>query len=147
MGVATLAAESLVSVVLVGEQHRSGYDELAHLRLQHEARLVGTTSALYFWSEALDWPLVWDQDEETAIGAPDGTGPFITWGGRRSPRRWGRTACISMSRWSTTSIRVEAEVERLVSLGAIRLGPDPDDIGGVAMVDPDGNEFRVLRPR
>jgi hypothetical protein len=23
----------------------------------------------------------WDQDEETAIRAPDGTGPFITWGG------------------------------------------------------------------
>ena len=28
----------------------------------------------YFWSEALGWPLVWDQDEETAIRAPDGTG-------------------------------------------------------------------------
>ena len=33
-----------------------------------------------FWSAALGWPLVWDQDEETAVRAPDGTGPFITWG-------------------------------------------------------------------
>src|SRR5205085_116233 len=30
-----------------------------------------------FWSNALGWPLVWDQDEETAIRAPHGTGPFI----------------------------------------------------------------------
>jgi hypothetical protein len=40
----------------------------------------GSRAAGYFWSAALRWPLVWDQDEETAIRAPDGTGPFITWG-------------------------------------------------------------------
>ena len=34
----------------------------------------------YFWSEALGWPLVWDQDQETAIRSPHG-GPKITWGG------------------------------------------------------------------
>ena len=27
----------------------------------------GTQEVGYFWSEALGWPLVWDQDEETAI--------------------------------------------------------------------------------
>ena len=36
-----------------------------------------------FWSAALGWPLVWDQDGETAVRAPDGTGPFITWGSAR----------------------------------------------------------------
>ena len=41
----------------------------------------GTKETGYFWSEALAWPLVWDQDEETAIRAPDGTGPLITWSG------------------------------------------------------------------
>ena len=41
----------------------------------------GTREVGYFWSAALGWPLVWDQDEETAIQAPDGTGPKITWGG------------------------------------------------------------------
>jgi hypothetical protein len=35
------------------------------------------------------------------------------------------------------------EVERLVSLGATRLG---DADGPVEMTDPDGNEFRVLPP-
>ena len=41
----------------------------------------GTKETGYFSSEALGWPLVWNQDEETAIRAPDGTGPLITWSG------------------------------------------------------------------
>ncbi len=50
-----------------------------------------------FWSEVLGWPLVRDQDEETAIRARD-SGPFITWGGvRRCHRRPRRTGSISTS--------------------------------------------------
>jgi len=41
----------------------------------------GTRKVGQFWSEALGWPLVWDQDEETAIRAPDGTGPIVQWSG------------------------------------------------------------------
>lgn len=33
-----------------------------------------------FWSEALGWPLVWDQDTETAVQSPRG-GSKISWGG------------------------------------------------------------------
>ena len=40
----------------------------------------GSQAVGYFWSAALGWPLVWDQDEETAIRSPHG-GPKITWGG------------------------------------------------------------------
>ena len=40
----------------------------------------GTRNVGLFWSEALDWPLVWDQDEETAIQSPEG-GPKVAWGG------------------------------------------------------------------
>src|SRR6185503_18441225 len=40
----------------------------------------GSQEVGYFWSAALDWPLVWDQDQETAIRSPHG-GPKITWGG------------------------------------------------------------------
>ncbi|MBV9253540.1 MAG: VOC family protein, partial [Actinobacteria bacterium] len=46
----------------------------------------GSPAVGYFWSEALGWPLLWDQDEETAIRAPDGTGPFITWGPPVAPK-------------------------------------------------------------
>ncbi len=40
----------------------------------------GSQAVGYFWSKALGWPLVWDQDEETAIRSAHG-GPKITWGG------------------------------------------------------------------
>ena len=40
----------------------------------------GSQEVGYFWSKALDWPLVWDQDQETAIQSPRG-GSKITWGG------------------------------------------------------------------
>jgi predicted enzyme related to lactoylglutathione lyase len=41
----------------------------------------GTRRVGLFWSEVLGWPLVWDQNEETAIRSPDGTGPIIQWSG------------------------------------------------------------------
>ena len=46
----------------------------------------GSQEVGYFWSEALGWPLVWDQDQETAIRSPHG-GPKITWGASRRSRR------------------------------------------------------------
>ena len=39
----------------------------------------GSQEVGYFWSQALGWPLVWDQDQETAIRSPHG-GPKITLG-------------------------------------------------------------------
>ena len=44
----------------------------------------GSQAVGYFWSKALDWPLVWDQDQETAIRSPLG-GPKISWGGPPLP--------------------------------------------------------------
>jgi hypothetical protein len=102
----------------------------------------GTPQVGYFWSAALRWPLVWDQDEETAIRAPDGTGPLITWGPPVAPK-------IGRNRLSleivADDIDQEAEVDRLVSLGATLIDVDRGTDDWVAMADPDDNEFRVLR--
>ena len=38
----------------------------------------GSQEVGYFWSEALGWPLVWDQDQETAIQSPSGGSKIIT---------------------------------------------------------------------
>jgi catechol 2,3-dioxygenase-like lactoylglutathione lyase family enzyme len=127
----------------------------------------GSRAAGCFWSEALGWPLVWDQNEETAIRAPDGTGPFITLGPPVPPKT------------ARTRLHLDiapdhgdqgAEVDRLVSLGATRIDigqgdadrvvmadPErsdpvgrPSHSGGrsrVALRDPDGNEFCVLDRR
>lgn len=103
----------------------------------------GSEAVGRFWSAALDWPLVWDQDEETAIQSPDG-GSKITWGGppvREKTRR---------NRWHfdlapPAGGDQAAEVERLIGLGAVRVAGGDSD--AVAMVDPDDNEFCVLSPR
>lgn len=98
-----------------------------------------------FWSNALGWPLVWDQDEETAIRSPDGTGPFITWGGGPDFPKAGKNRLYLEVAPSDHGDR-DAEVDRLIALGAARLdnGQGP---GWVGLSDPDGNEFCVSSSR
>ncbi len=102
----------------------------------------------HFWSRALGWPLVWDQDEETAIQSPMG-GPKMSWGGPPVTPKTGR------NRWHlhvapADGEDLQAEVDRLVSLGATRLDAGTDEEGQgverVAMADPGGNEFCVVAP-
>jgi catechol 2,3-dioxygenase-like lactoylglutathione lyase family enzyme len=101
----------------------------------------GSQAVGYFWSKALDWSLVWDQDEETAIQSPRG-GSKIAWGGPPVAPKDGKNRLHFDL--VTTGDRV-AEVERLVSLGArrIHIGQHDDQI---VLADPDDNEFCV-RPR
>ncbi|MGH9275183.1 MAG: VOC family protein, partial [Acidimicrobiales bacterium] len=102
----------------------------------------GSQEVGYFWSAALGWPLVWDQDEETAIRAPDGTGPIIAWGGPPVAPKLGK------NRWHLDVAPLDqadqrGEVDRLLALGAARVDLGQGDVGWVVMVDPDGNEFCV----
>lgn len=102
----------------------------------------GTREVGYFWSAALGWPLVWDQDEETAIRSPRG-GPKITWGGPPvAPKRGRNRLRFDVS--PAVGTHQQAEVDRLVSLGATRIGTDQARDGRVEMSDPDGNEFAVI---
>lgn len=97
-----------------------------------------------FWSEALGWPLVWDQDEETAIRAPDGAGPFITWGPPVLPKVGKNRFHLDVAPDHGDQ---HVEVDRLASLGATRIDVGQGDVDWVVMADPDGNEFCVLRSR
>ncbi len=104
----------------------------------------GTQQVGYFWSAALGWPLVWDQNEETAIRGPDGTGPLITWGGGPlTPKRGKNRLHLHIA--PEEPMGQEAEVKRLISLGARRIDIGQSGVDWVIMVDPDGNEFCVLR--
>jgi hypothetical protein len=92
----------------------------------------GTHTLGVFWSRALDWPLVWDQGEETAIQSPHGGSKF-TWSGpplmpRDTPQR------ISFH----LAAQGPEDVTRLVELGATALERG-------RFLDPDGNEFTVTR--
>ena len=70
-----------------------------------------------FWSEALGWPLVWDQDEETAVQSPLG-GTKVAWGGPPDSPKVDR----DRQRFLLAAADVPTEVARLVALGATPLG-------------------------
>lgn len=101
-----------------------------------EVACVGTRDAGLFWSAALDWPLVWDRDQETAVQSPLG-GTKVAWDGQppaakiaRSTQRFLLTAPIQ---------ELRTEIDRLVSLGAAVLSIGED--GSAELADVDGNEF------
>jgi len=105
----------------------------------------GSQKVGYFWSEVLGWPLVWDQDEETAIQSPRG-GLKITWGGGPLTPKTGKYR-LHFDLAPPVDGDQQAEVERLISLGAARTDIGQGDVHWVVMVDPDGHEFCVLTPR
>ncbi|MDQ1456706.1 MAG: hypothetical protein QOH28_2326 [Actinomycetota bacterium] len=98
-----------------------------------------------FWSAALGWPLVWDQDGETAIRTPEGSGFFITWG-PPVPQKVAKNR-LHLDIAPPAHDDQPAEVDRLVALGATRVDIGQGDVSWVVMADPDGNEFCVLTPR
>jgi predicted enzyme related to lactoylglutathione lyase len=102
----------------------------------------GSHACGYFWSKALDWPLVWDQDEETAIRAPFG-GPKITWGGGAPEPKHGSTYRPHFDLAPVEGDQ-HAEVDRLESLGATRVDIGQGQVEWVVMADPDGHEFCLL---
>jgi hypothetical protein len=103
-----------------------------------EVGCEGTREVGHFWAAALDWPLVWDQDGETAVQSPDG-GPKVAWGGPPLPERHGPDR---MGFDLVTDDDLGAAVDRLLGLGAtpVREGPQ-----GWVLADPDGTEFRLAR--
>ncbi|GAA4698617.1 VOC family protein [Nocardioides nanhaiensis] len=104
----------------------------------------GSQACGYFWAAALGWPLVWDQDEETAIQSPGG-GTKLTWGGPPL----GPAGPADRVRYDLRLVPGEdgeAEVRRLVGLGA-----SPRDGGAASgrrvLADPDGHPLHLLLPR
>ncbi|MEU0932918.1 VOC family protein [Embleya sp. NPDC005971] len=124
---------------------RPGNEFLAGCGFLGAVSCDGSQEVGYFWSKALDWPLVWDQDQETAIRSPLG-GSKITWGGPPLMPRLGRDR-LHFDLVTPADGDHRAEVDRLLALGATLVDPAPDETGRVTMLDPDGNEFTVATPR
>lgn len=102
-----------------------------------EVACAGSRAVGLFWRDVLGWPLVWDQDEETAVQAPAG-GTKVAWGGR-APQR-GPDA--DRQRFELVTPDVDAEVARLVGLGAT-MTARRTAAGDVTLRDPDGVAFRL----
>jgi catechol 2,3-dioxygenase-like lactoylglutathione lyase family enzyme len=102
----------------------------------------GTRDVGLFWSQALGWPLVWDEGEETAIQSPRG-GTKVSWGGPPL----GPKPAKNRLHWDIApdaGADLQAEVERLAALGARRTDIGQGEVAWVVMADPDDNEFCVL---
>lgn len=105
----------------------------------------GSRATGRFWSEALGWPLVWDEGEETAIQSPAG-GTKISWGGPPLAPK------LAKVRWHLDVAPPaggdqQAEVDRLLALGAAPVDIGQGDVPWIVLADPDGHEFCVLTPR
>nr|WP_202388394.1 VOC family protein [Nocardioides flavescens] len=114
-----------------------GNQWLAGTPLLGELACDGTREVGVFWSAALGWPMVHDQDGETAI-QQDPAGPKIAWGGPPLDERLGRNR-VHLHLVADDPDDLDAEVERLVALGATLRTRGTD----VELADPDGNEFHL----
>ena len=101
-----------------------------------EITCAGPPRVGHFWSQALGWPLVWEEGEETAIQSPAG-GSKLAWSGEWSP------PAVGADRQYFVLIAdgegLENEADRLLGLGA-------SSVGGSAFRDPGGMRF-LLRER
>ncbi len=100
-----------------------------------EVTCDGSRDVGLFWRDALSWPLVWDENEETAVQSRLG-GTKVSWGGPPVEPKHGR----NRQRFDLLTAHPDTEAERLTSLGATQLA---ELDAGVELADPDGNEFSL----
>ena len=113
----------------------------------------------HWWAEALDWQVVYDTpDEAVAIpkGMTDGAVDLDEWLSRGQG-----LVFVSVPEGKTVKNRLhidlaphtsqdrDAEIERLLTLGATRIdvGQNEDEVTWTVLADPEGNEFCVLSSR
>jgi catechol 2,3-dioxygenase-like lactoylglutathione lyase family enzyme len=99
----------------------------------------------YFWRDALGWPLVWDQDDETAIQDPGGTRTIISWSVHPGMEKVAKNR-LHLEVAPVDGATLDQEVQRLLALGATHVDIGQGDVDWVVLADPDGNELCVLPP-
>jgi catechol 2,3-dioxygenase-like lactoylglutathione lyase family enzyme len=104
-----------------------------------EVTCDGTRDVGLFWRDALSWPLVWDENEETAVQSPLG-GTKVSWGGPPVEPKHGR----NRQRFDLVATEPDREADRLVALGATLLSEFDE---GLELADPDGNELGLRAGR
>ncbi|WP_033337646.1 VOC family protein [Catenuloplanes japonicus] len=106
----------------------AGNNFLAGTGFLGEVACDGTRAVGQFWAETLGWPLVWDENEETAIQSPLG-GTKVAWGGPPLAPKRGRNPQ-----------RFEVGLPAPAESGHVESGLAGSD----ELTDPDGNEFTLV---
>ena len=99
-----------------------------------------------FWRQVLDWQVVYDSDDEVVIAKDENTYPGLIFG--RVPEN---KSVKNRLHIDLNPDDQEAEVERLLGLGATRVevgqSAAKEPVKWVVLADPEGNEFCVLTAR
>ncbi len=95
-----------------------------------------------FWATVLDYRVVYSSPDEVVIAKDDGTFPGLTF----VPVPEGKIVKNRLH-IDLNPDDQQAEVERLLGLGANRVEIGQGDVSWVVMADPEGNEFCVLTAR
>ncbi|MGH1492345.1 MAG: VOC family protein [Acidimicrobiales bacterium] len=95
-----------------------------------------------WWSEALRWVIVNDDASEFEIQAEPGQLPGIMFLASDETKQRQNRLHIDLRPDDQ-----DAEVERLIGLGASRVDVGQGEVPWVVLADPDGNEFCVLGER
>ena len=117
-----------------------------NLRIQSlDIDCLDPSAVAHFWQEALGWRRTHEEPDEIVLEPPagspqDGVAPDLLFLRVPDP-----TPGKNRLHLDLRPDDQDAEVERLISLGARRASiGQPDDVTWVVMADPEGNEFCVL---
>jgi catechol 2,3-dioxygenase-like lactoylglutathione lyase family enzyme len=92
-----------------------------------------------WWSGVLGWPAETTDDGDVLLRSPDGTGPdwlFLTVPDDKAVK--------NRIHFDFTPDDQQAEVDRLIGLGARHVDIGQGDQSWVVLADPEGNEFCIL---
>ncbi|HEY9244360.1 MAG TPA: VOC family protein [Streptosporangiaceae bacterium] len=98
-----------------------------------------------FWTQALGWRVLSERDQEIVIGTDENAPAGICFMPVSDEKTVKNRVHLDLT---TSAADRDAEIERLLSLGARRV-----DIGQTGqeswtvLADPEGNEFCVIRPK
>ena len=95
-----------------------------------------------FWAAVLDYQVIYSAPDEVVIARDEKTYPALS----IVPVPEGKTVKNRLH-IDLNPENQEAEVERLIGLGARRIDIGQGEVRWVVMADPEGNEFCVLRAR
>ncbi|MER7555491.1 VOC family protein [Nocardioides sp. NPDC126508] len=123
----------------------AGNSWLAGTRFLGEVAADGSRENGRFWSAALGWPLVWDQDGETAVATPSGSAK-VAWSGPPPVPR-GPSDRFRFDLIAPEDTDPAAEIRRLEELGATLVAEGEGEGRWARMTDPDVYEFEVLAAR
>jgi predicted enzyme related to lactoylglutathione lyase len=94
-----------------------------------------------FWAAALNWEILYEAPDEVVVGSDPHDYPGIIFVPVSDPKVGKNRLHIDIDPDDQ-----DAEVERLLALGARRIDIGQGPVNWVVLADPEGNEFDVLKP-